>query len=279
MSPPRTVRSMLALGISRLQMAGIDSPARDARALMAAALGVDPGRITLLIEDPLPDPSAFLALIQRRAAHEPVSKILGERAFYGRSFAISRDVLDPRPDTETLIDIALAEPFSSVLDLGTGSGCILLTLLAERAEARGLGTDLSPAALAIAAKNAKRLGLTERATFAEGSWFEAAPGRFDLIVSNPPYIASAEMPGLSPEVRLYDPEGALTDYGDGLGAYRSITAEAMNHLSPGGRLVVEIGWQQGAAVSALFQAAGFAEVSLHPDIDGRDRVVFGRAPA
>jgi release factor glutamine methyltransferase len=272
-----TVQSALAQGRARLEAAGIEGAMRDARRLMAAALGVAPGRLTLHLHDPLnPEAEAlFNAHISDRARHVPVSHILGGRAFYGRWFKVSGDVLDPRPETETLIEQALGEPFSQVLDLGTGSGCILLTLLAERADAQGLGVDLSDDALIVARENAQEIGVEARVTFQCANWFDGVEGRFDLIVSNPPYIALDEMPDLAPDL-THEPRMALTDEGDGLSAYRAITAGAGTHLTPGGRLIVEIGPSQGTAVAGMFRAAGFADVVVLPDLDGRDRVVRGR---
>lgn len=268
----------LARAVASLRGAGIDDPARDARRLLAHVLGVAAGRLTLVLPDPISEEEVerFDALIARRAAREPVSHLTGIRSFYGRDFQVSPAVLDPRPETETLIEQALATDFSSVLDLGTGSGCILLTLLAERPGAQGIGTDLSPDALAVAQANADRLNVSARASWAEGSWYAALPydRRFDLIVSNPPYIALTEMPGLAPEL-AFEPRMALTDEADGLTAYRAIAAGALAHLHPQGRLIVEIGPTQGTAVADLFRAAGLENVAVHPDLDGRDRVVVG----
>ena len=272
----------------RLEAVGIDGAHRDARRLLAHTLGCEPGQVTLHGDREAPEGlrRLFDDLIFRRAAREPVSHLTGRRAFYGRDFAVSSDVLDPRPETETLVQIALSRPWARVLDLGTGSGCILLTLLAERgAGTFGIGTDLSRAALGVAMRNAADLGLGDRTRFHAGDWLGALPAGtapFDLIVSNPPYIAAAEMPALAPEVRLHEPRLALTDEGDGLGAYRRIAAAAPAHLAPAGALLFEIGPTQGAAVADLCARAGFARVSLHADLDGRDRVVLaemGRKPA
>ncbi|MEJ1991867.1 MAG: peptide chain release factor N(5)-glutamine methyltransferase [Maritimibacter sp.] len=272
-----TVQAALALGRARLEEAGIDNAMGDARRLMAAALGIETGRLTLHARDALSAEAeaVFFQGISDRTARKPVSHILGGREFYGRWFKVTGDVLDPRPETETLIEQALSEEFSEVLDLGTGTGCILLTLLAERLEATGIGADKSSAALAVAERNASDLGLADRAALVESDWFGAVGGQFDLIVSNPPYIALDEMPALAPELS-YEPRMALTDEGDGLTAYRIIAAGAGAHLRPGGRLLVEIGAGQGAAVAELFRAAGFADVVVLPDLDGRDRVVKGR---
>jgi release factor glutamine methyltransferase len=252
----------------RLAEAGVPDPQRDARRLWDWVLEQTGGDTS----DPV-TLAAYGDAITRRAARVPVSRIIGRRSFWKHEFEISDAVLDPRPDTETLVEIALGSEFDTVLDLGTGSGCILLSLLAERPGARGTGTDISQPALEIARRNAARLGV-ERAAFLQSDWFAGVEGRFDLIVSNPPYIAAADMPGLSPEVR-HDPAIALSPGGDGLDAYRAIAAGAGAHLAAGGRLLVEIGHEQGAAVAALFRAAGLAEVAVHPDINGKDRVVAG----
>ncbi|PIL12386.1 hypothetical protein P775_28185 [Puniceibacterium antarcticum] len=273
----------MVLGIRALNAAEVPDGAKDARRLLAHALTVESGRLTLVLPDPVtPEQTAvFQNLIARRAARVPVSHLTGQRMFYGRTFCVSGDVLDPRPETETLIEAALAQPFQRVLDLGTGSGCILLTLVAERDGATGMGVDLSEAALSVAVANGRALNLAHRVAFAQGSWFAALQGseeRFDLIVSNPPYIAADEMADLSPEVRDHEPRMALTDEGDGLAAYRAIMADAPEHMKPGGRLMVEIGPTQGAKVRAMMLAAGLAPVAVLRDMDGRDRVVLGGKP-
>jgi len=283
MSGP-TVTAALAAAAAALRAAGVPDAAGDARRLMADALGVAPDRLTLAGPEPLPEAAAVrLSLsVRARAARRPVAQIIGRRAFWGREFRVTSDVLDPRPETETLVAAALHQPFGRVLDLGTGSGCILLTLLAERPGARGTGTDISAAALAVAADNATRLGLAARARLLQGDWFAALPpgeGGFDLIVSNPPYIAAAEMPDLAPEVRDWEPAVALSPGGDGLDAYRAIAAGARDRLAPGGALLLEIGPSQAAAVSAMLRDAGLAVAPALPDMDGRDRVVTARPPA
>ncbi len=274
-----TVQDGLTALTARLSEGGIDGAGREARLILSHVLDTTPDRMSLIARDSLtPDRlDRALGLAARRAGGTPMSHILGHRDFWGRRFEVTADVLDPRPETETLIAAALERPFASVLDLGTGSGCILLTLLAERPAARGIGADLSDAALAVARRNAAALGVADRATLIRSDWFAAISGRFDLIVSNPPYIAADEMPDLAPELS-YEPRIALTDEGDGLTAYRVITAGAGAHLTPGGRLMVEIGWQQGAAVADLFQRAGLTGVQILPDLDGRDRVVCGQHP-
>lgn len=270
----------LRAAAARLSAAGVPDAMRDARLLLAHALGLAADRLTLHIGDvPAPEAEArFEALVEARAARAPLSHLTGQRLFWGRPFRVTPDVLDPRPETESLVALALAEPFAQVLDLGTGTGAILLSLLAERPGAKGLGADLSPAALAVAQDNAQALGLTARAGFVLSDWWAQVQGRFDLIVSNPPYIALAEMPALSPEVRDHEPHLALTDGGDGLAAYRAIAAQASAHLVPGGRLIVEIGATQGPEVAAILARSGLADVTIHPDLDGRDRLVAARAP-
>lgn len=261
---------------ARLRAAGIEGAAADARVLLAHALRTSPDRLVLHLGDPLPAGTMLEPLVSARLERQPVSQIIGHRLFWGRPFRVTPDVLDPRPETEVLVADALRAPFARVLDLGTGSGCILLTLLAERADATGLGVDLSPAALAVAAANREALGLGSRAMFAEGNWFGPVSGRFDLIVANPPYIAEDEMAALSPEVRDWEPRVALTPGGDGLDAYRAIGTGAPDHLSSGGRILLEIGPSQAAAVSALLSAAGLSDIHVHRDLDGRDRVVVAR---
>lgn len=259
-----------------LAKSGVPDPVRDARRLFDWAYDIggrapepqtrdSPNDLTL---------EMFAIALAERARRKPVSQIIGRRAFWRHDFTVTPDVLDPRPETETLVAAALERPFARVLDLGTGSGCILISLLAERSSATGVGADLSEAALAVAARNAERIGVADRARFLRSDWFSAIGGRFDLIVSNPPYIAEAEMAGLAPEVRDWEPHLALTPGGDGLGAYRAIAAGAGARLMAGGRLLLEIGPAQAAAVSALLVAQGFHAPEVRTDLDGRDRVVI-----
>lgn len=276
-----TAAEALAAAVRQLTAAGLPDAARDARRLLAHAMRIDPARLTLHLSDPLEAEAAerFAVAIAARARRQPVSQITEERWFYGRKFRVTPEVLDPRPETETLIEAALEEPFARVLDLGTGSGAILLSLLAERPDASGLGTDASQTALKVAAGNARAFGQEGRAEFHAGDWWQAVPpgALFDLIVSNPPYIAEDEIPALAPEVRDWEPRMALTPGGDGLAAYRAIAADAAAHLCPHGRILVEIGPTQARAVRGLFLAAGLADLRVLPDLDGRDRVVAARA--
>jgi release factor glutamine methyltransferase len=203
---------------------------------------------------------------------------VGYRDFWKSRFHVTPDVLDPRPETETLVSLALERPAARILDLGTGSGCILISLLLEWPEATGVGTDIYETGILVAGRNAAALGVADRIILPLSDWYDDIGGRFDLIVSNPPYIAAGEMAGLAADVRDHEPHLALTDGADGYAAYRTIVAGAPDHLTPGGRLMVEIGPTQAEVVRAFFNEAGFGEITVHPDLDGRDRVVSGTRP-
>lgn len=275
-----TAAEAMIAATARLRAAGVPDPARDARLLLAHAARVDAARITLIApEDIEPDiAERFEHLVALRAVRVPVSQLVGGRAFYGRRFEVSRDVLDPRPETETVVEAALTHPFDTVLDLGVGSGCLLVTLLAERPEACGLGVDISASACLQASANAVLHSVAARAEILQSHWFEHVEGRFDLIVSNPPYLAAEEMSGIQPEVRDHEPRDALTDEADGLSAYRVIAAEAPGFLTAEGQVVVEIGWRQGQIVQEIFREEGWGEVAILPDLDGRDRVITAAKP-
>lgn len=276
-----TGNEALRAAIPRLRDGGIEDAALDARLLLSHALGIAQDRLTLHLPDAISDAqaAAYEAALAARVARQPVAQIIGQRQFWGLTFRVTQDTLDPRPDTEALVAEAVKAPFLNMLDLGTGTGCILLACLKSMPVARGLGVDISPAALDVARGNADALGLGARASFRASDWFSDVPGCYDLIVSNPPYIAADEMPGLAPEVRDWEPHLALTPGGDGLGPYRIIARDAPSRLMPGGRLLVEIGPTQGAAVTALFAAQGLQEIRMLPDMDGRDRVVVAVKPS
>jgi len=276
----RRLADLVRDAASRLEAAGIDGGAREALLLLAHVSGMSPARLGAeMSESAGPELIGEMdKVVARRCARAPMSHITGKRLFYKNEFQVTPDVLDPRPETEALVSAALQLPWARVLDLGTGSGAIILSLLAERAEATGIATDLSPAALGVAQANAKALGLAVRCELILSDWFTNITGRFDLIVSNPPYIAKSEMPDLAPELS-FEPRMALTDGADGLSAYRAICGGAGEHLAPGGWLMVEIGWQQGQGVAALMRDAGLKNIRILPDLDGRDRVVQGHALA
>jgi release factor glutamine methyltransferase len=257
--------------------------ALDARLLLQAASGL---RHEDIVAEPdlmvPPDVAArFSMFIERRCRFEPVSRILGTREFYGRSFRVTPDVLDPRADTETLIGAALGLVKSKgslrILDLGTGSGAIAVTLLAELPEATAVASDLSAAALAVAKGNAEALGVAGRAGFVQANWFEGIGGTFELIVSNPPYIPLGDIAGLAPDVREFDPQRALDGGPDGLEAYRRLANGAGGRLAAKGHIVLEIGVGQENAVNELFTGLGFARESRHFDLSGHVRcLVFSR---
>ena len=276
-----TASEAMVAATARLRAAGVPEPARDARVLLAHAARVDAARVTLIAPDDIaPDiEERFDQLVALRAVRVPVSQLIGEREFYGRAFKISRDVLDPRPETETLIEAALALPFSRILDLGTGSGAILVTLLAEREDARGVGIDVSEAACLQSAANAALQGVAERAEIVQSDWFANVEGRFDVIAANPPYLTLEEFETAAPELVQHEPRFALTDEGDGLSVYREIAGAAAGYLSEGGSVLAEIGWEQGGPVREIFVAAAWSDVRVLPDLDGRDRVIIARNPA
>ncbi len=281
-----TIGALRRWARGRLRAAGIDTAALDADLLLAHALGLS--REALLLRDPaesVPSPAgrAFKALVAARGRRVPVAYLIGEREFYGRRFRVGPGVLVPRPETETLVDLALRMGPSGparLLDLGTGSGAILLTLLAERPDWRGVGVDRATAAAACAARNAADLGLRERGRIIVSDWDQALnPAlRFDLLLANPPYVRRAAIPKLAPEVSRHEPRTALDGGPDGLDGLRAVLAVAARRLAPGGWLFVEIGSDQGAAAAELVRSAGLAEVIVHQDLARRPRVVTGRQP-
>ncbi|NOR63221.1 MAG: peptide chain release factor N(5)-glutamine methyltransferase [Rhodobacteraceae bacterium] len=263
-----------------LGAAGIEGPERDARVLLAHVMDIDQAGLMARMNDTLPQSVLYGMdrVVAVRSLHQPVSHITGKRGFWNHEFLVNSDVLDPRPDTETLVAAALEQPFNTVLDLGTGSGAIVLSLLAERPQAMGVATDISAKALDTARRNAGRIGVADRVQFKESDWFESVSGQFDLIVSNPPYIADSEMQSLAPEVRDWEPHLALTPGGDGLSAYRHIAQGLKAVLAPGGRAFFEIGYRQAIDVNEIFTKAGFTQLKVLPDMSGHDRVIALNAP-
>ena len=220
--------------------------------------------------------AAIARVEKRRLAGEPLSRIAGQREFYGRNFMLGADTLDPRPDTEIMIEAALKalqNPAPSILDLGTGTGCILLTLLAELPNAQGTGIDLSQGALEVAQGNAARHGLEARATFIQSNWWDSVEGAYDLIISNPPYIPNQDIANLAPEVKNHDPILALDGGVDGYDAYKIIFSRLKKHLNAGGFALFEIGINQCGYIVRLAEESGFTVDAIHPDLAGIPRVV------
>ncbi len=280
-----TRRAALKEAVVLMKAAGLDTPVLDARLIVQHALRI--GWDTLYLKEDCDldgDERARLeAELSRRMAHEPVSRIVGRRHFWTLDLAVSPDTLDPRADTESVIEAAIAAfPDRSrvlrVLDLGTGTGAILLALLAEYPDSTGVGVDLSENALRTASLNAESHGLAERASFVTGNWTEGLSGSFDLIVSNPPYIASGDLPGLPREVREYDPSQALDGGQDGLDAYRALIPPIPNLLTPDGLFVLEVGAGQADAVCRIAKNHGLEQAARRLDLGGIERAIsFKRA--
>jgi release factor glutamine methyltransferase len=280
-----TYDSLLRDTAVALSAAGIDNVRFEARLLLGRASGLSIEQMVSRGRDEAPPAVAgeLRALTARRVRHEPMAYILGEREFWGLPFKVSPAVLVPRPDSETVIEAALAlMPDRSralrILDLGLGSGCLLLTLLHEFPQARGVGIDASPEALAVARENAATLGVAARAALCEGDWRQpdwarALGGPFDLVVSNPPYIEAGDIEGLMPEVARFEPPLALDGGTDGLAAYRALAASLGGLLAPGGTVLFEVGEGQAVAVSGLLAAAGLTPGSPWKDLGGVERVV------
>lgn len=274
------VRAALARARERLAAAGVDTAALDARILLSRATGRDTAWIVanpdaVLTEDA---GAAFAQLIARREAREPVPHILGTREFWSLEFRTGPDVLTPRPDSETLVEAVLdhrrerKQPIR-ILDLGTGSGCLLLALLSEYPDATGLGVDVSEAALAIAAENALHLGLAERAAWVISDWTDNVDGQFDVVVSNPPYIETAAIADLEPEVARYEPRGALDGGPDGCDPYRTLFAQLPRVMAEQALVVFEHGVGQSDSICAMADAAGLRTREVRRDLSGTERVV------
>ena len=284
-APEVTVASMRRSVAQLFRDAGLDSANADARILIGHALGLN--HTTLAAAgDRLVNANereTVAALARRRLTREPVARIVGSKEFWSLPLALNASTLVPRPETETVVEVALAAVDASgprtralrIVDLGTGSGAILLALLCELPNAHGVGVDVSVDALAMARANAERHGMT-RAGFVAGDMASPLAARFDLIVSNPPYIASRKIAALDPEVREFDPRLALDGGTDGLDFYRALSVSALALLAPGGALVVEIGAGQAGAVAQLFSTAGLAAAAPHPDLNGVPRALLAR---
>lgn len=264
--------------------AGLDTPRLDARILVGHVADLTPALLFARTDQVLtPEKVAQVRTFgARRLAHEPVSRILGRREFWGLEFEVNPATLDPRPDTETIVSSALAlkhqlPDAAGILDLGTGTGCILIAILSEWASARGVGIDQDQRAVETAMRNAQRLGVGPRAVFQTGNWCEGLTERFDLIVSNPPYIGEIERGDLARDVIDFDPPSALFAGADGLDAYKALIPGARDRLAPGGRLILEIGVTQADAVDSILIGSGMRVESRVPDLSGRTRVLIARS--
>jgi release factor glutamine methyltransferase len=283
LASPLTIAQARRTVADRLREHGFDTPDLDARLLVGHALGLDHGALMAAAARALTptETEALEAAMARRLAHEPVARIRGSKEFWSLPLAVTADVLVPRPETETVVEAALAvaarDRALRIADLGTGSGAILLALLSELPAASGIGTDRSERALAIARRNADTLGLGRRAAFVACHFADAIAGGCDIVVANPPYIPSDDIATLAPDVRDFDPRLALDGGRDGLAAYRAIAADAARVLAPGGWLALEIGSDQAESVTALLTQHGLAvPYPPRPDLAGRPRVVIGR---
>ncbi len=292
--PPHSTQPSMTAGIAVRRLAkvfkgaGIDTPELDARILVAEALGISRTALMACPERDLSpaDIASIADYEMRRRRREPVSRILGRREFRSLSLEIGATTLDPRPDTEIVVDAvvavakAIAAPSLCILDLGTGSGAILVAALMELPDATGVGTDIDAAALQIARRNAEQAGVMQRAVFQQAAWLTGVSGKFDIVVSNPPYIPSTDISELEPEVSRFDPRLALDGGADGLDGYRAILTDVHRSLNPGGSIVFEVGYGQAAKVMALCRDYGFEDdetIRLWTDLAGRVRCVAARS--
>jgi release factor glutamine methyltransferase len=275
-----SIRDAVREAEDRLAKARVETAKLDARILVQSAFGLTREEMLMHPFDPAKEPwlAHARAMVRRRERGEPVSRILGRREFWSLDFVISPATLDPRPDSETVVEAALAEVRDRraplrILDLGTGSGCLLLALLSELPAARGIGIDIQPGAANTAQRNADRLGLWERAMFCIGSWADALDGRFDVIVANPPYIPSGQMRWLPVEVRGFDPYIALDGGDDGAFAYRAIAEQLPRLLSPSGSAHLELGAGQAAEISEVMRRVGLNVIAIRRDLGGIERCI------
>ncbi len=283
---PRSVRDLLSDARARLLAAGVDTASLDARLILGHVIGRDTAWILANPDAELSaaEAASYEAAVTRREAREPVSHILGTREFWSLDFLTGPDVLTPRPDSETLIEAVLEHRKDRAadlrfLDLGTGSGCLLLALLSEYAAASGVGADISEPALRIAGANAQRLGLSDRVSWTISDWLACVDGRFDIVVANPPYIETSEIDGLDPEVARYEPRGALDGGADGCDPYRLLFAQLPRVLAKSALVFLEHGAGQSDAICALGEGAGFRVVQVCRDLAEIDRVIVFELPA
>ena len=272
------LKEVLADTTIKLSRSGIEGAARDARMLIAFVLEIPISELSLKVDELVSDQiiSELEKLIHRRIDREPISKILGRREFWGRTFSINENVLDPRGDTETLIDFLIEKPVKSVLELGTGSGAIAITLACEWKEVHVTAVDISEDALLLAKLNAEKFNVQNKINFLKSDWYDSVKGLFDLIISNPPYIGLAEQDELPAEVVKYDPEIALFAGRDGLDAYKKIIPNLPKFLKPDGFVALETGASQGVQVKNMMNAVGFIDAKIVKDLSGKDRLVVAK---
>lgn len=278
-----TIARVLRWAAEDFAKRGSASPRLDAELLLASALGTDRVRLVIESERELdaPELGVYRSLIERRRRGEPVAYILGRREFYGLDFVVDKRALVPRPDTETLVEVALERTrsrsqYGRALDLCTGSGCVAVAFAKARPTWRVTATDISTDALALAWENARRAGVAFSLSALQGDLFTPVAGeRFELVVANPPYVPSGDIAGLDADVRDFEPRQALDGGADGLDLVRAVVASAPKHLVPGGVLAVEVGFDQAPRTRSLFEAAGFAAIESRRDYGGHERVVSG----
>ena len=272
------LKEVLADTAIKLSGSGIEGAARDARILTAFAIGIPISELSLKLNELVSDQiiSKLEKLILRRIDREPISKILGKREFWGRSFSINENVLDPRPDTETLIDFVIEKPVTSVLELGTGSGAIAVTLACEWKHVHLTAVDISEDAISMAKINAEKFNVQNKIHFLKSDWFETVRGSFDLIISNPPYIGLVEQDEIAAEVIKYDPEIALFAGRDGLEAYKRIIPNLTKFLNPDGLVILETSASQSYQVKNMMNAVGFIDAKIVKDLSGKDRLVAAK---
>jgi release factor glutamine methyltransferase len=275
-----TCYNLFIFGRERLKEVGISNGARESKKLLAFVTNHEYSALNWMQEFKISKEIKFkfIDLIEKRVSGAPISKIIGKRLFFNSEFFVNENVLDPRPETEVVVSVALEKNFSTVLDLGTGTGCIVISLLKERPDVVGVSTDISKECLNVAKINAETNGVLDRVKFIHSDWFSNVTSRFDLIVSNPPYIGLSELNDLSREVKNFDPKVALFGGRDGLNCYEAIFNDVSRFLNPGGRLITEVGYAQSSIVKKFFLNSGFIDIKVTKDLDLNNRVVSGYLP-
>ena len=275
-----TCYNLFIFGRERLKEVGISNGARESKKILAFVTNHEYSTLNWMQEFIISKELKFkfIDLIEQRVSGAPISKIIGKRLFFNSEFFVNENVLDPRPETEVVVSVALEKNFSTVLDLGTGTGCIMISLLKERPDVVGVSVDISKECLNVAKINAETNGVLDRVKFIHSDWFSNVTSRFDLIVSNPPYIGLSELNDLSREVKNFDPKVALFGGSDGLNCYEAIFNDVSRFLNPGGRFITEIGYTQSSIVKKFFLNNGFIDIKVTKDLDLNNRVVSGHLP-